>query len=350
MLAAVFDQIGQPLVLRDVAMPVAGAGELVLRVGACGICGSDLHAANHQRAAFGDTLGAGTILGHEFAGEVVEVGDGTNWRVGDRAAGFPIFGCGSCGACKSDHPANCRAARFVGLSGAQGAYAEYVRVPAASSIRLEAHVSDAAGAMTEPLAVCLHAAKLAGNLAGESVLIIGAGPIGLLLALVCRHFGARDIVVSDIVGERAMRSLSVGATSAIDASRDDVRDGFMAAAGRRPTIVFDAAGGLHGLGRAIDLAGRSARIIAVAVHEEPSPISTMTGFAKELTIAFAKAYSIDDYRAAHRLIASGEIDPLPVVTDRIGLAELPTMFAELSHGSARGKVVIEPFSWPGAEP
>ena len=344
MLAAVFDHIGQPLALRNVIEPAAGAGDLVLKVYACGICGSDLHAANHVRAAFGGTLAAGTILGHEFAGEVVEVAGASGWRVGDRAAGFPIFGCGTCGACMSGHPANCRAARFVGLSEAQGAYAEYARVPAASSVRLGAHVSYAAGAMAEPLAVCIHAAKLAGPLAGESVLIIGAGPIGLLLALVCRHDGARDVVVSDIVAERALRSLSLGASAAIDAAHEDVREGFMAAAGRRPTVVFDAAGGSQGLGRAIDLAGRNARVVAVAVHEEPSPISTMTGFAKELTIAFAKAYSVDDYRAAHRLIESGDIDPLGAITDRIRLAELPAMFAELSRGSARGKVIIEPFS------
>jgi len=347
MLAAVFDQIGHPLILRDVALPRAGAGELVLRVGACGICGSDLHAANQERATFGGTLAAGTILGHEFAGEVVAVDGDSNWSVGDRAAGFPIFACGACGACAAGHPANCRQARFVGLSGAQGAYAEYVRVPAASSVKLDAHVSYAAGAMAEPLAVCIHAAKLAGSLAGESVLIIGAGPIGLLLALVCRFHGARDIVICDIIGERVVRGLALGATAAIDAARDDVREGFMADAGRRPTIVFDAAGGSHGLSRAIDLAGRNARIVAVAVHDEPSPISTMTGFAKELTIAFAKAYSVDDYLAAHRLIASGAIDPLAAVTDRIGLAELPAIFADLSRGSPRGKVIIEPFAQSG---
>jgi (R,R)-butanediol dehydrogenase/meso-butanediol dehydrogenase/diacetyl reductase len=347
MLAAVFDQIGQPLILRDVPLPAAGAGELVLKVGACGICGSDLHAANHAHATFGGMLAAGTILGHEFAGEVVEINGDGDWSVGERAAGFPIFACGACGACTAGHPANCRQARFIGLSDAQGAYAEYVRVSAAASVRLDAHVSDAAGAMAEPLAVCIHAAKLAGSIAGESVLIIGAGPIGLLLASVCRHGGARDIVISDIICARAARGLALGATAVIDAARDDVREGFMAAAGRRPTIVFDAAGGSAGLGRAIDLAGRNARVVAVAVHDAPSPISTMTGFVKELTIAFAKAYSVGDYLAAHQLIASGAIDPLAAITDRIGLADLPAVFAELSRGSSRGKVIIEPFAQSG---
>ena len=91
-LAAVFDHIRQPLALRNIIEPAAGAGNLVLKVYACGICGSDLHAANHERAAFGGTLAAGTILGHEFAGEVVEVAGASGWGVGDRAAGFPIFG------------------------------------------------------------------------------------------------------------------------------------------------------------------------------------------------------------------------------------------------------------------
>jgi (R,R)-butanediol dehydrogenase/meso-butanediol dehydrogenase/diacetyl reductase len=346
MLAAIFEAAGCPLVVDRVPDPHAGANEIVVRIGSCGVCGSDLHAAKHPDAVFGQPLPAGTILGHEFAGEIVEVGAGAEqrWRVGDRIAGFPIFSCGNCEACRSERVANCREARFVGLSGAQGGYAEYARVPSNHSVALANDVSFRAAAVAEPLAVCLHAARLAMPLADASVLIIGAGPIGLLLTATCRHYGARDVVVSDIVDERARRALLVGADGAVDASTKHVRQEFRAIAGRRPTVVFDAAGGPGSLDLAMTLAGHDARIVVVAPHHATSAITTMTGFYKELSLSFAKAYTASEFREACGLIQAGTIDATPIITDVVGLDEFPEMFANLGRPTTRGKVLLEPFN------
>jgi len=343
MLAAVFEGVGRPLAIRRVPDPAPGSGELLLAVRSCGVCGSDIHATSHDNAAFGQTLPAGTILGHEFAGEVVAIGrDADGWSVGDRAAGFPIFSCDACDACRDGRPANCRTARFAGLSGAQGGYAEYVRIPSRTSLRIGDDTEFTAAAMIEPFAVCLHAAGLAGELSGESVLIVGAGPIGLLLALLCRRAGARHVVVGDIAGDRVNRALLLGATAAIDASKEDMKGTFRAAAGRRPGVVFDAAGGQDGVLRAMHLAGQGARIVVVAVSGRPSTVSGMTGFAKELIICFAKAYTFADYREAHRLIVSGEVELSPAITDIVGFGDFPRMFDSLCRPSGRGKVIFDP--------
>jgi len=345
MLAAVFEAAGQPLKLARVADPHAGANELVVKVGACGVCGSDIHAARHPDAVFGRALAGGSILGHEFAGEVVEVGQGAErWRVGDRLAGFPIYCCGRCPACRAERVAHCRSARFLGLSDAQGAYAEYVRVPSQHSVPLASHVSFHAAALAEPLAVCLHAARFATPLRGARVLVIGAGAIGLLLAAVSRHQGAREIVVSDIVGERAQRAMLVGASGAIDASTEDAREKFRSIARRRPTVVFDAAGSAGSLDLALELAGQDARVVVVAAWRGKSDVTTMSGFYKELTVSFAKAYTTGAFREACRLIETGEIDVDPIVTDRVGFDAFPAIFDSLGRPTGRGKVLLEPLN------
>ena len=346
MLAAVFDAIGKPLRIDRMPDPVARAGELVLRVGACGICGSDLHAASYADGVFGDPLPAGTILGHEFAGEVVEVGAGgkERWRVGDRAAGFPILSCGRCAACRSQRPADCRSARFMGLSGAAGAYAEYAVADAHHSVPLSRYVDDPRAALAEPLAVCLHAASLGMPLRSARVLIIGAGPIGLLLVAACRHNGARSIVVSDIAPERLSRAPTMGADGVVDASRGHADETIRDLAKGRPDVVFDAAGDESTLDFACAIAARGARIVVVAPGAKPVLLNAMTGFYKELTICFSKAYSTGDFREACRMIEDGAIDVRPAISSVVGFAAFPALFDSLLRPNSHGKVLLAPFN------
>lgn len=346
MLAAVFEAVGRSLLIDRVPDPHAGFGELVVRVGACGICGSDLHAASDPDGAFGRPLIAGTILGHEFAGEIVEVGPGAvgRWRIGDRIAAFPIFSCGGCAACSSGRPANCRAARLAGLSGEQGAYAEYARASALHSVPLASSLPYGVAAVAEPLAVCLHAAHLAMPLREAGVLILGAGPIGLLLVACCRQLGARHVVIADVVGERAERGLALGATAAVDATSQDARDVFRSLAGGRPAVIFDAAGGSSTLESAMELAAPGGRIVVVAPARGMSPMPAMTGFNKELSITFAKAYTVGAFREACRLIETGEIDVAPVVTATVGFDRFPAIFASLGRPNTGGKVLLDPLN------
>ncbi|MGI4876499.1 MAG: zinc-dependent alcohol dehydrogenase, partial [Janthinobacterium lividum] len=191
MKAVVMQGLRQPLVVETVADPAPATGELVVRVGRCGICGSDLHMtedpAFHRKA--------GDVLGHEFAGEVVALGRGVEgFVIGDRVAVVPLGSCGHCPSCLAGEPAWCPQMRLQG-----GGYAEYAVTDPRQCVRLPASASMADGAIIEPLAVALHGVLLAEMKAGDKVLVLGAGPIGLAVAFWARRLGAARVVVQDIV-------------------------------------------------------------------------------------------------------------------------------------------------------
>jgi threonine dehydrogenase-like Zn-dependent dehydrogenase len=205
MKAALFDTVGRPLRIDQVADPEPAADEVLLRVSACGICGSDLH-MTEDPAIFG--VGQGTVLGHEFAGEVLETGaDVGDLRPGDRVAVAPMRGCGKCPRCLAGQPAWCSEMVLIG-----GGYAELAAVAARQCRRLPESVSLADGALAEPTSIGLHAVMRSQLRPGERVLVLGAGPIGLLTAFWARRFGASHVVVADINEHQKERALSVGAT------------------------------------------------------------------------------------------------------------------------------------------
>ncbi|MBV8398797.1 MAG: alcohol dehydrogenase catalytic domain-containing protein, partial [Acetobacteraceae bacterium] len=185
MRAAVFHQPGKALAIEDRQRPIAEAGYVVLKVAYCGICGSDIHATEASRVP----LPGGTVLGHEFSGEVVESAS-PDWQPGDRAIGIPLLPCEECrpaGECRDGLGILCPRNRIIGLAPeAPGGYAEYVRLGARQALRVPENVGLKQAALTEPLAVGAHAVRIAGDLYGARVLVIGAGPIGLAVTAFAR--------------------------------------------------------------------------------------------------------------------------------------------------------------------
>ena len=191
MKAIFFDAVGQPLRIVEQPDPSPAADEVVLRVAGCGICGSDLH-ITEDPAPFG--IGAGFVLGHEIAGEVVALGAGvTDLRIGDGVAVVPMRGCGHCARCLAGDPARCPDMVLIG-----GGYAEYVTVAARQCRVLPPGITLADGSLAEPLSVALHCIVRSGMKPGDRVAIRGAGPIGLLVAFWARRMGASHVVVADI--------------------------------------------------------------------------------------------------------------------------------------------------------
>ncbi len=273
MKAALFEAPGRPLVVADVPEPAPGPGELVLRVTACGICGSDLHLSEVRGGGGMHALPAGAVMGHEFAGVVVAAGREVRdvWPIGARVTALPYVGCGTCPACLAG-VGRCARAVELGLGRLPGAYAEYVRVGARETLALPDAVSDVAGAMVEPLSVGLHAAHVARIERGESVLVIGAGPIGLAVAAWCRFFGARAVVVSDLVPARLERAARLGATACVDARDGDVIGAVKRSTGARPRVVFDCVGVPGSQQLAMDYAPTDGRIVVVGVCMAPDTI------------------------------------------------------------------------------
>lgn len=345
MKAAIFKAPGEALAIEQVAEPQPGPGDLILAVRACGICGSDLHMSEvHDTAGGMSPLPAGAVMGHEFAGEVVEVGPEarSNWRTGERATALPFIGCGRCAACLCGRGYRCPQVAFNGLGRLAGAYAEYVRVAAHEALRLPEAMSFRQGALVEPLAVGLHAVRRSRLAAGQSVLVVGAGPVGLAVALWCRFFGARHVVASDRVSQRAGSAARFGATDWIDAGREDVVGRFKQAAGARPDLVFDCVGapGSHQL--AMDYAPTDGRVVVVGVCMQRDSILPVKAVTKELEVVYSFMYERRDFSLAIEMLARERVRAEGMFSHAVGFEAFPAAFEALKRPQDQIKVMLEP--------
>ncbi|WP_163269382.1 zinc-dependent alcohol dehydrogenase [Chelativorans alearense] len=334
MKAALFDTVGRPLRIDGVDDPRPGADEVLLKIAACGICGSDLH-MTEDPATFG--IGQGAVLGHEFAGEIVELGaDVTGLAKGDRVAVAPVWGCGHCARCRAGDPAWCAEMKLIG-----GGYAEFSAVAARQCRKLPEGVPLLEGALAEPTAIGLHSVMRSGLKPGDTVLILGAGPIGLLVAFWARRMGARHVVVADLNDYQKERAEALGATG-FAISGPGLADAFQDMAGGPPDIVFECVG-KKGL---IDFSCRLARVHGTVVGvglcvggDEWDPFAVLS---KELTIVMAAFFDMHEFALALDALASqGPFRPQNLITDRIGLSDVPEAFEALRRRTTQCKVLIE---------
>lgn len=218
---------GALLAISEVDDPTPSAEQLLVRVEACGICGSDLHIADRLDSA-------GRILGHEFSGEVVSVGSEVEgFHGGERIAVFPVVGCGVCRACSNGNPTKCSSNQLIG-GRLPGAYTEYVAVHQRQAYALPDSISYAFGAVVEPLAVALRVWQKSKADTGEPVLVIGGGPVGQAVALWAKHFGSSDVVLSDPIGHRRELAELAGASATVDPTHEDVAEAFRSFTGTEP--------------------------------------------------------------------------------------------------------------------
>ena len=343
MKAAVFRGVGRPLSIEDVALPQAGAGELVLRVHYCGVCGSDLHATHPGLFVVPD----GTVLGHEFSGEIVESGS-ADWKVGQRITALPNNACAECRAqgfqqCKDGLGMICPQNRLTGFSPKRpGALAQYVKVPAGQAIALPSGVGDQEGAMIEPLAVGLHAVDAGQVSLGARVLVIGAGPIGLAVTAFARQAGAAHVVVSELASGRRAIAADFGATALIDPATEDVGAAFARAAGAPPDVIFECVGVAGLIPQCVDLSKPRGRIVVVGVCPTEDRVTPQRAMAKELSIQFIMGYGKTDWRRVLDLLDAGRIAPGAMVTDSVSLDELPAAFEALRRPTGQIKLLVRP--------
>ncbi|HUO87710.1 MAG TPA: alcohol dehydrogenase catalytic domain-containing protein [Rhizomicrobium sp.] len=339
MRAAVFKELSRPLVIEAVSDPVPGPHDIVLKVRNCGICGSDLHMTEPGTIM---PLPAGSVMGHEFAGEVMEVGKAVThlWKAGDRVAGFPVICCGDATPCLNYTGGRCLKMLAVGLGQSHGAYAEYVRIGSGSGYRLPDSVSFREGAMVEPLAVGLHAVDMAKMPRGATVLVIGAGPVGLATMLWAKFLGARHVIVSEKAEVRKKMAARFGATDCIDPSQP-LMPQVQKIAGKDADIIFECVGVPGLLGAAMAEAPRGGRIVVAGVCQQPDTIMPLMGIMKELEIQFVLGYRPADFDYVIAMIATDRIDVGHMVTDIVDLDGLPAAFEALRKPSHQCKVMLE---------
>ncbi|NLD77055.1 MAG: alcohol dehydrogenase catalytic domain-containing protein [Acidimicrobiales bacterium] len=325
MRAAVIEPDGS-LSVRGIDDPTPGPRDLVLRVTGCGVCGSDVAARG--------AMPAGTVMGHELAGEVVAAGAevaGT-WADGSRAAVLPVFACLNCDACRTGHVAHCTNAALVGLGGGHGGFAEYVRVSADLAFPLPDSVPDAHGPLVEPFAVGLHVARAAEIVGGDRVLVIGAGAVGLTTATWARQMGAGSIVVSDPAPARRTTAETFEVDATHDPGAGPVEGSF--------DVVVDCAGKPGLLDVASAAASTHGRIVIAGVCYEPDTYVPLVPMLKELSLRFAIYYQPGEFQTVVDAFASGAVDPALLLTRTAPLSELEALLTRPHPDDL--KVVVDP--------
>jgi 2-desacetyl-2-hydroxyethyl bacteriochlorophyllide A dehydrogenase len=333
MKAAVYPGAGKPISIDALPDPEPGPDDVIIKVHRCGICGTDLHMTEGHQWQFP----AGCVPGHEYAGEIVELGANvTGLRKGDRITALPSTGCGKCEACARGNLALCHAS-----PGVMGGFAEYNRVPASVAIKLPSALSLADGALIEPLATCLHGVRLARLTPGDRVLVLGAGAIGLCAIYWARRLGAGKIVALSRSDRRKQMALDMGADAFI-AHGDNETEDVVGVLGGPPDAVFECVGAPGFVGKSIQHAKVLGRVVSLGFCTAPDPISPAAASYKGISIHFIVGYTLKEFRYIADIMDKGHVDPKILISNEIPLAGLPGMFAHLRGPNQETKVHVTP--------
>ena len=330
--------------VEDVAEPILAPGDALVAVRACGICGSDLHALHYadEFVAVARELGAPLtfdpardfIMGHEFTGEVLELGphtEGSPVQPGDLVTSLPVAltpaGMEPVGAYSNVY---------------NGAYADRMRLTAAMCMKIPNGLDHRRAALTEPMAVGRHAVGRVAITPAEAAVVLGAGPVGLAVVAELRRLGVETIVVSDFSPRRRAVAVAMGASVAVDPAREDPIDAWTAADGRRTPVVFDAIGVPGTLDAVIKAAPSMGRVCIVGSCMQTDSVRPLVAQAKQLTMVFSFAYDPFEFGDTLRAIAEGEIDVAPMITGTCGVDGVPAAFDALGRPEQHVKILVEP--------
>lgn len=331
------------LVVDTVPDPVPGEGEVLVKTLECGICGSDLHALKHATRLVEVARETGTpfnldpsrdvVMGHEFCAEVVDLGPNTSAAVrrGDRVVSMPLM---------------FRGGRIEGVGYSNevpGGYGELMLLSAALVLPVPNGLSSEHAALTEPMAVGVHAVAKAHFEAGDAPLVIGCGPVGLAVIAALKLRGAEPIVAADFSPARRALAQRTGAHVVIDPADRSPYEGLRDAANMRPAVIFECVG-VPGLLRQIMRdAPPGTRVIVAGVCMEDDLIVPMFGINKELAVQFVLGYTPDEFAGTLQAIADGRVDVAPLVTGKVGVEGVAQAFETLAHPDKHAKILVEPW-------
>lgn len=338
---------GERFVVEERPTPRPGPGNVLAKVRACGICGSDLHYFHHVaqiiervRSLGGPTdqmertVREGPVLGHEFVCEIVEFGPETQrtLRLGDRVCSMPFV-------MKGGAPVLVGSAPEV-----PGAYAEYMELTESLLLPVPDQVTDEAAALVEPFGIAVHAVNKA-NLTDDAMpVVIGCGPIGLALIGVLKARGYGQIVASDLSPKRRELAAALGATEVVDPSTDNPIARASAIDSARPVVIFENTGAPGMLHRLVLEAPQGSQLLVTGIAAGDESFIPMVAITKELRFQFVIYYSQEEFAQALELIRSDRVNWRPLITGRVRLGEVTGAFAALSDPERHAKILIEPWS------
>jgi threonine dehydrogenase-like Zn-dependent dehydrogenase len=331
------------LVVDSVPDPVPGPGQVLVRTLACGICGSDLHALRHADALVeaARLSGAGepmdprrdVVLGHEFCAKIVEFGPSTLRRLapGARVCSMPlVFHAGGVATVGYSND-------FPGGYGELMVLTEPLLLPVPDGLATE-HA-----ALSEPMAVGVHAVAKAHPQKGDAALVVGCGPVGLAVVAALRLEGVAPIVAADYSSRRRDLALHLGAHAVVDPTAEPGFAALRREAGGRSAMVFECVGVPGVIQSILQDAPRGARVVVAGVCMEEDRIRPLFGIYKELSVHFVLGYTPDEFARALRALAEGAIDAAPLVTGRVGLGGVEGAFEDLGHPGVHAKILVEPW-------
>jgi len=342
MKAAVFKGI-RNLQVEDVPAPEAGPDDVVVKVAACGVCGSDLHTYLH-----GSFVEPGQVMGHEFAGEVVQAGpDVQGFSVGDRVTASPLVPCRECARCREGRFNLCAVAWTQSLAyGRPGAFAELIRiphpVPGQNVFPLGEEVSDEAGATVEPLAVAVHAVKLVEGVEGSTALVLGLGTIGQEVVQVLKARGAGRVIGADLSALRLAAAASLGAEvidggGGLDAALDAVLG-----EGDEIDVIFECSGVPALANAALERVRAGGTIVVLALYDDPVSFNPTVLVQKEIRMQGSIAYTGEDFQEAVDLLSSGQAQAASLITHREALDRVGEAFEVQLQKDRSLKVLVTP--------
>jgi (R,R)-butanediol dehydrogenase/meso-butanediol dehydrogenase/diacetyl reductase len=311
--------------------------EVRIEVAFCGICGTDLHIYEGRMDA---RVQPPRVIGHEMSGVIAETGDGVNgWELGDKVTVRPLAPCGKCPACLAGHSHICLNLKFLGID-TPGALQSSWTVPAYTLHRVPGDVRLDRAALVEPLAVACHDVRLGGVSSGEKVVVVGCGPIGVLIALVAQARGANVLGV-EVNPARAQqaRALDIAVVEPADADVKEAVDEWTSSSGA--DVVFEVSGSASGAALVTELARTRGRVVVVAIYTFSPEVSLFRVLWRELTVLGARVYEPQDFEKSLELVQSGNLPLDQIASRRCTLEGLGAAMAELSSGASFLKLLVD---------
>ncbi len=343
MRAAVYKGPGE-IAIEERPIPLPGEGEVLLRVEFCGICGTDLHEYESGRLFYGPERPADTIFGHEFSARVIALGAGVEGVApGDLVTVNPAENCQECSFCLSGDEQLCQRSRGAVGYAKPGGLAEYTVAAARRCVVLPQGTPADRAALTEPLAVAMHAVNRAGPGPEDTVLVAGAGPIGQLTILALRQQGVERIVVSEPAAGRRGRAQNLGVDRVLDPASDNIGAALKElTGGRGADVSFECVGSAASLDACFAATRRGGKIVIAGVFQQPYPVNFARFTLAEHTLIGALGYR-EEFAQAAAAIAFGAIDVSPLISHRIPLEWAPEAFATIiGDRGAHEKVLVQP--------
>lgn len=327
---------GGTITTADVPDVPLGPDEVAVAVAYTGICGTDLHIFHGDMDA---RVPKPLVPGHEMSGTVMECGSAvTGFAVGQPVTVMPIVSCGACPACDGGNRHLCHTLRVLGVDDTGSMQSRWV-VPADNLLPLPESLDLKAAALIEPLAVAVHDVRRGGVEPGDHVLVVGGGPIGLLIALVAKHEGA-DVRLSEMDAERRRAAEALGISTIDPAAVVVPEEVGRWTDGVGADISFEVSGSVPGIDSALHSLAVRGRLVVVAIHSKPAPVDLFRVFWREVTLIGARLYDRTDFERAIELAASGAVPTASLITGVVGMSEAEDAYRALESGQGM-KILID---------